>query len=189
MPHARSIQNLKNLSAAARKILFTKINAYIASPADPVGKHQAHFAAAHGGVRFIPWHRSFLAGFDDWQRVVALAKGTELVPLAFWNPGDAIPAQFPFPGRNAIIPRSPLPANMASRAGLAAMPDVEDFAMTLENYHDPIHGRIGGIMVGASSPADPIFWVLHAFFDHIAGNWETINGDLRDGAGGPMSMP
>lgn len=118
MPHARSRQNLKNLSATARKKLFTKIKAYIVSPADPVGKHQAHFAAAHGGVRFILWHRSFLAGFDDWQRGDALAKGTEFVPLAFWNPGDAIPAQFPYPGRNATIPRSPIPANLASRAGL-----------------------------------------------------------------------
>ncbi len=68
------------------------------------------------------------------------------------------------------------------------MTEVKDFTLRLEGYHDPIHGAIGGVMTGARSPADPIFGILHAFFDHVAANWETIHGDIRDGAPGPAMV-
>lgn len=43
-------------------------------------------------------------GFDDWQRINALQQQSEFVPLAFWDPGYAVPAEFPFDGRNSSIP-------------------------------------------------------------------------------------
>ena len=89
------------------------------------------------------------------------------------------------PSRNPDIPRFPLPDIFASRDSLAQLTDVEDFATKLErNYHDGIHNAIGGVMAGERSPGDPIFWPLHAFFDHIAANWETIHGDIVNGAPG-----
>lgn len=183
--HAMPRQNLKHLTAAARRRLNDKIRAYIDSPADPVAVHERHFDDAHGPVRFILWHRNFLKGFDDWQRIEALENDDEFVPLAYWDPGDPIPAELPHNGRKSNIPRFPLPEIFAGRQSLAELTDVVEFARELEvAYHNGIHTAIGGVMAGERSPEDPIFWPLHAFFDYIAANWETIHGDVVDGAAG-----
>lgn len=183
--HAIPRQNLINLDKTTRASLRRKIIAYTKSVSDPVGMHEKHFPTAHGGVRFILWHRNFLKGFDAWQRNDCLEEESEFIPLAFWYPGDPIPSEFAFEGRNVEISPRILPQSLATKNGLENLTDVEAFANELEStYHDGIHGEIGGVMLGGRSPEDPIFWPMHAFFDHISANWESLHGDIVDGAGG-----
>jgi len=104
--------------------------------------------------------------------------------VAYWYPGDPIPAELPHQGRNNNIPTFPVPESLSTRQGLENLPDFAEFGTKLEDdYHNGIHEAIGGDMAGGRSPADPIFWPMHAYFDHLAAYWETIHGDV--GSGGP----
>lgn len=49
------------------------------------------------------------------------------------------------------------------------------FQRRLESVHGNVHiavGRTTGTMAGASSPADPIFWLHHANVDRIWALWQ-----------------
>ncbi|VAW54991.1 hypothetical protein MNBD_GAMMA07-2072, partial [hydrothermal vent metagenome] len=52
-------------------------------------------------------------------------------------------------------------------------PDFESFQAALENVHNPVHRAVGGDMMSASSPSDPIFWLHHANIDRIWWEWQN----------------
>ena len=82
---------------------------------------------AHGPLRFVLWCWNFLREFDEWQRKDALRNNVEFVPLAYWYPGDPIPAELPRQGRNIDIPAFPVPELLPTRQGLETLPDFAEF--------------------------------------------------------------
>jgi tyrosinase len=49
------------------------------------------------------------------------------------------------------------------------------FQRRLEQVHNLVHEAVGGTMGGASSPADPLFFLHHANIDRIWANWEKAH--------------
>ena len=45
----------------------------------------------------------------------------------------------------------------------------------LESIHNRIHVFVGGTMVSAESPHDPIFWLHHGFIDKFWADWQATN--------------
>lgn len=164
-------QNQRNLTAAARAELHRRLRDYIASSADPVGYHYEN-GHVHGTPQFLPWHRRFLQGFERWQRT-RLADPSAFIPLAFWDPSDPIPPEFPHPRRNASIPAMPPPASLAMNQ-LGSL-DYPAFSSTLEAHHNAVHEAIGGDMRDPRvSPRDTCFWLFHAYMDNVFAEWETV---------------
>lgn len=64
-------------------------------------------------------------------------------------------------------------------------PDTEGFRNEIEGWtvsesmggylHNRVHQWVGGHMVGAASPNDPIFWLHHAFIDLIWVRWQRLH--------------
>ncbi len=48
------------------------------------------------------------------------------------------------------------------------------------NLHNPVHGWVGGHMVTAASPNDPIFFLHHCNVDRLWAEWQTQNHGGRD---------
>ena len=164
-------QNQRNLTSEARAELCSRLLDYIASNEDPVANHRAN-GHVHGTALFLRWHRQFLNGFEQWQRL-RLANADAFVPLAFWDPREPVPAEFPYQPRNTSNPSLPLPPDLGMER-LAAM-DFRTFSSTLEAYHNAVHDTIGGDMGDRrTSPRDPCFWLLHSYFDNIFAEWEAL---------------
>lgn len=183
-------QNQKNLTPAARKKLFDKISAYIKSTADPVRQHleQGH---VHGRPEFLAWHRGFLRGFEDWQRAQARKSNDDFVPLAFWDTADEIPKEFPHKGRNKKIDPMPVPSELKLGSGLEKL-NLTEFRNKLEKHHNDKHDAIGGDMKDPKvSPRDPLFWIFHAFYDHIYSDWLSVHpgGEVEALRDVPSSKP
>lgn len=167
-------QNQKNLTPEARRKLFKRVTAYIQSAEDPVQQHleQGH---VHGTVNFLPWHRGFLRGFEDWQRLQTRKSNADFLPLAFWDTADPLPAEFPHAGRKKKIPSMPVPGKLQLGHGLEKL-DFAKFTALLEKHHNDAHDNIGGDMIDPKvSPRDPIFWLFHAFYDHLYSDWQAVH--------------
>ena len=164
-------QNQRNLTPAARAELYRRLRDYVMSEEDPVGYHRAN-GHVHGTPQFLPWHRQFLARFGRWQRR-RLADPSAFIPLAFWEPADPIPAEFPHSPRNGNIPSMPPPPGLAvdRLTGL----DYAEFSWIVEGYHNQVHDTIGGDMRDTRvSPQDPCFWLFHAYLDNVFSQWEAM---------------
>jgi hypothetical protein len=58
------------------------------------------------------------------------------------------------------------------------------FQRALEAAHGSVHIAVGGpdgvgTMAGASSPADPLFWLHHANVDRLWAEWQQANATAR----------
>ena len=52
--------------------------------------------------------------------------------------------------------------------------------------HNRVHEWVGGSMLGAASPNDPLFWLLHSNIDRIWGQWQDqTGGEYVPVTGGP----
>jgi hypothetical protein len=167
-------QNQKNLTSQAMAELYRRIRDYVASPADPVRYHREN-GHVHGTLRFLPWHRQFLRGFERWQRS-RLRDASNIVPLVFWDPADPLPPEFREVDQNPSIPPMPLPPQLRIGGGLETL-DFATFSQALEAHHNFAHGAIGGAMLDPRvSPRVPIFWLFHAFYDNLYATWEELSG-------------
>ena len=141
-----------------------------------------HMWGAHGGANFLSWHREYLAKLEA--RLIAV---NPLVTLPYWDwvtDRSAIPA--PLTDANAIadwgITRgAALNGNSLASAAqlntLLAGNNFNAFQNTLEAapFHNRLHVLVGGTMVTSASPADPLFWLHHAFIDKIWADWQTLH--------------
>jgi hypothetical protein len=164
-------QNQRNLTSAARAELYRRLLDYIRSDDDPVGDHRAN-GHVHRTPQFLTWHRQFIARFEQWQRR-RLADASAFIPLAFWEPVDPIPAEFPHLRRNANIPVMPPPDGL-SVDRLSAI-DYAQLSSIVEDYHNRVHDTIGGDMQALrSAPQDPCFWLFHSYVDNVFAQWEAM---------------
>lgn len=133
---------------------------------------------AHGNLNFLTWHREYLAKME-----AALMSVNPLVAIPYWDwvNDRAIPSQL----NNAAditawgITRGTFNAGGLPTApvinGALASADYASFRIAIEGPHGWVHNAVGGTMGTSSSPADPLFWLHHAFIDKLYADWETAH--------------
>lgn len=140
-----------------------------------------HMWGAHGGVNFLTWHREYLAKLEA--RLMAI---NPLVTIPYWNwiEDRAIPSAL---NNSADFLRWGITrggsfngasiATSANHSALMALGNFSSFSTTLEAapFHDRIHVLVGGTMVTSGSPADPLFWLHHAFIDKLFADWQVLH--------------
>lgn len=187
-------------TAAQRADLYTQMLAYI--DANIILEHCNPPCDKHGTARFLVWHRTYIKKMEDF----LISQGRpEFVPLPEWDPNSCIPDEFILvgggvdpncpasaacpcaPGSNCnLLPLTPnpprrcpgisLPTSLSIPQNLCGLTNFNSFRSTLESYHNPVHGAVGGTMGGFKSPAAPIFWLWHAFVDDVWYEWQCDCG-------------
>ena len=154
------------------------VQIHIAAMDTPAG----HMWGAHGGANFLSWHREYLAKLEA--RLIAI---NPLVTLPYWDwvtDRTAIPAALTDSHdisdwgitRGATFNGNSL-ASAAQLNTLLAGNNFDTFQGTLEAapFHNRLHVLVGGTMVTSASPADPVFWLHHAFIDKIWADWQVLH--------------
>lgn len=149
---------------------------------DAMGTQAGHMWGAHGGANFLSWHREYLAKLEA--RLIAI---NPLVTLPYWDwvtDRTAIPAALTDANdisdwgitRGATFNGNSL-ASAAQLNTLLAGNNFATFQGTLEAapFHNRLHGLVGGTMGTSASPADPVFWLHHAFIDKIWADWQALH--------------
>ncbi|HFJ9274460.1 TPA: tyrosinase family protein [Bacillus cereus] len=148
--------------------------------------HRIHFShPIHQSAMFLPWHRQFTRRFE-----LELQKINPNVSIPYWD----------WTVDNSITSSIWSPTFMGAFAGLgrqlgvhAFLPNknqVKDaiditpydeapwrhvtngFRSALEEIHNAPHNWVGGVMAGAGSPEDPIFWLHHSNIDRLWAIWQ-----------------
>jgi len=154
----------------------------------------------HGTLKFLPWHREFLARFED-----ELHRVDPCVYVPYW---DVVASrQFPAGIATNIEPNWPPaasvftnglltgtdPVTRAVGAGTTlpdaalldvaiAQTDFGTFSTRLEQYHNAIHVYVGGDMsLIAQATQDPVFWTVHAYIDKVWNDWSATHSGQPDG--------
>ena len=149
---------------------------------DAMDTPAGHMWGAHGGANFLSWHREYLAKLEA--RLMAI---NPLVTLPYWDwvtDRAAIPAALTDPQdiadwgitRGATFNGNSL-ASAAQLNTLLAGSNFITFQNTLEAapFHNRLHVLVGGTMVTSASPADPVFWLHHAFIDKTWADWQVLH--------------
>ena len=141
----------------------------------------------HGTWFFLPWHRMYLLQFERIIRSLT----SEDFNLPYWDYADAgelkIPPAFakttsPLfvrgrtlrPGTRLARSTWPLSGTFEAVGGRqSTKPEhLGEFPGSLElNPHNPVHGRVGGVMGDFQSPLDPLFWIHHCNIDRLWAVW------------------
>jgi tyrosinase len=143
----------------------------------------AHTMGGHDGRNFLTWHREYLAKLE-----ARLATINPLVTIPYWDwvNDRAIPSQLSDPSdltawgitRGATFNGAALPSAAWINSILATgvtPPDFTAFSLALESPHNMVHNLVGGTMATSASPADPLFWLHHAFIDKLWADWQLTN--------------
>jgi len=137
------------------------------------------------GKNFLPWHREYLAKLEARLRLA-----NPLVTLPYWDwSTDPTP---PDPLSNAADLRSwgvtrrfnreQMPSRQELEQALGSgvePPSLATFQSALELPHNSVHVAIAGTFRTSSSPADPLFWLHHAFIDKLWADWERAHAGER----------
>jgi tyrosinase len=193
---ARKRKDQKNFSATEWNTFIDAIEA-IAAPgaASPTYKefvdvhvkamtHAGHEWGVHTmmgmkGRNFLAWHREYLAKLEARLMLV-----NPLVTIPYWNwtVNRAIPTQLKNPSDLAAwgITRgsSFKPSDLPTQADINTVMGkntFDAFQTALEPPHGWVHNAVGGTMQTSSSPADPLFWLHHAFVDKIWADWQKTH--------------
>lgn len=149
---------------------------------DAMDTPAGHMWGAHGGANFLAWHREYLAKLEA--RLIAI---NPLITLPYWDwvtDRSAIPVPLTDSHdisdwgitRGATFNGNSL-ASAAELNTLLAGNSFNTFQDTLERapFHNRLHNLVGGTMVTSASPADPLFWLHHAFIDKIWADWQVLH--------------
>jgi len=167
---------------------------------------QHHVQSEHGRRFFLPWHRAYLYFFElalqdlvpdvtqpwwDWTFDpqnptwipdafdAASVDGGAPNPL-FRQPIDVRPRRPGQPGATVRAQSGPDPRVQPTQEqvdALLAEGDFFTFSLELENYHDGIHGAVGGTMANIAWAAyDPIFYAHHTMIDRLWSMWQDQHG-------------
>lgn len=129
------------------------------------------------GRNFLAWHRQYLVQLE---RRLQQVNPSVTIPYWDWTRQRAIPAALSSPAllrrwgvtRARVFDDSLLPTNRNITA-LSANTTFSGFQAELEALHGLPHNAIGGTMATAASPADPLFWLHHAFVDRLWARWQA----------------
>lgn len=137
------------------------------------------------GRNFLAWHREYLAKLEA--RLMAI---NPLVTIPYWNSvvDRAIPAALTgsaFLSTWGITRGTWAPTQLATSTVFDATmargvtpPDFRTFQVRLEqDVHNGTHRAVGGTMATSTSPADPVFWLHHAFMDKCWADWQRAHTD------------
>jgi tyrosinase len=153
-----------------------------------------------GTRRFLPWHRIYLTKFEAELRIVDAGL---YVPYWDWANDRDVPAWLKdflpqgttdlngnpitltrFPGTDPQTPDLPTQADLdQAQAGTNYL----DFTTALEQVHNTVHNWTGGVGDDGTSgtmadimysPADPLFWLHHAFIDREWARWQDVHPGL-----------
>jgi len=164
-------RNVNALTQPQRQRLRQLLDTYIATQ-DPVGEHlrAGNDMTLHiHGHGFLVWHTVFIAKLEQW---LALNGGGEFVPLPYYDPDTAIPAEL---SRGNTQPQPPEPFPDQLRPGpIMNIPSYEALNNIVVPYHNTVHNRMGGQMpFPQSSPSDPIFYPFHSFLLAVYEHWRN----------------
>ena len=156
----------------------------------------AHTMSDHNGRNFLAWHREYMAKLEA--RLIAI---NPLVTIPYWDwvtDRSAIPAALTDPGdiadwgisRGSSFNGSSL-ASAAQLNTLLGEPAFDNFQSTLEvvPFHNRLHNLVGGTMATSASPADPIFWLHHAFIDKIWADWQVLHPGVNPSSPSEVLQP
>jgi tyrosinase len=133
-------------------------------------------------ANFLAWHREYLAKLE-----ASLITINPLVTLPYWDwvtDRSAIPAPLTNAAdvsewgitRGSTFNGNSL-ATVADLNSLLALTDFITFQTTLQlaPFHNRLHVLVGGTMTTSASPADPLFWLHHAFIDKTWSDWQALH--------------
>lgn len=153
--------------------------------ATPPGLNWGVHAARRGdGRNFLPWHRRLLATFE--QRLAEVG-GDATFALPYWNWAEdpELPKALTEPSDLADwgIERlcgsagGELPGPGPVVAALEVTTGFLDFSQALEKGpYNAVHQWVGGTFATPFAPADPLFWLHHAFVDRLWAQWSAGPG-------------
>jgi hypothetical protein len=131
------------------------------------------------GRNFLAWHREYVAKLEARLMLV-----NPLVTIPYWNwiVNRAIPAQLKNPSdltawgitRGSSFNPSDLPTQSDINSVMSKN-TFDAFQTALESPHGWVHNAVGGTMQTSSSPADPLFWLHHAFVDKLWADWQKTH--------------
>ncbi len=149
-----------------------------------------------GTKRFLPWHRAFLVKFEQAMRAF---DPSFFVPYWRWMDTSSIPSWMTSftpnkivtaTGRPIPVTRDPggdpaftaLPTSQTIQDTVFSQTDYLSFTVALEGStkpvtaHNFVHMWFHGTMSNTpTSPADPMFWMLHAEIDRLWAIWANAH--------------
>jgi hypothetical protein len=148
----------------------------------------------HQDPHFLPWHRGFISFMEaflqangsflpywpsDTNRKYPIWCGRQTIDVIDDQGNSAYP-----PNRRANpynAPNSTQVTNALSDTVFSTGGNDGDFGFDLENYHNNVHGAVGGrngyMSFIPQSPVDMIFYLHHANIDRIWNQWQQNNKD------------
>ena len=136
---------------------------------------RVHTMQGMRGVNFLAWHRQMLIRFEQRLQQV---HASVFIPYWDWIANPAPPAQISDPALldswsvDREVDLSLMPSD-ADVEAVKARDRFTPFQLALETGpHNAVHRAIGGDMVTAASPTDPIFYMHHANVDRIWYEWQ-----------------
>ncbi len=129
------------------------------------------------GRNFLAWHRQYLRQLE---RRLQQVDAAVTIPYWDWMKDRGIPAPLEEPAllQSWSITRhwdaSQLPVE-ADLQAVNAQTEFTPFQRRLEQVHGYVHEAVGGTMAGASSPADPLFFLHHANIDRLWSLWQSAH--------------
>lgn len=145
--------------------------------------HASHFShGIHRSSHFLPWHREFLVRFEQ-----ALQVHNDGVTIPYWDStADTSPSNPLW--SNEFLGQFDSAWDLQRALGSATLPTIQQvntnqsrgtygtFWPELErDIHNAPHRWVGGVMAGAASPGDPIFYLHHAWIDLLWVRWQLAH--------------
>ncbi|MEU9147422.1 tyrosinase family protein [Streptomyces sp. NPDC048349] len=147
--------------------------------------HSMAHAGPAGAQRFLPWHRIYLFACEEFLRTTHPTLTIPYWDFAndpsrpdwVWQPPGVVRNT---PGANG----GSLPSQ-ATVDGILLRSTYTDFTESLESdAHNDVHTWCNGTISDvATSPQDPIFWLLHANVDRIWDTWQLTHSGKPNLAG------
>lgn len=150
---------------------------------DYASQHETYFHDAHHSSFFLPWHREFLRRFE-----IELRSYDSRVTLPFWdwrNDRSTSATLWDDGFLGGFDSDWSLGRSLGSAGDLATDGEVATtlgltpygtFWPILEtDIHDGVHVWVGGVMVTAASPGDPVFFLHHCTIDMYWAQWQVAN--------------
>lgn len=158
---------------------------------DPEGPSWGVHSMNSDGRNFLAWHREYLAKLETQ---LQLHNPLVTIPYWSWLEDRAIPAALSNPEDLAAwgITRGSF-----DPGALPTMDDIQtvnsqstftEFQKKLEGVHNLVHNAVGGTMATSASPADPLFWLHHAFIDKLWEEWKASGDPQLDPPNGTETL-